>query len=67
MTTPMHDATTATNAAVNSRARTGRTNGHRRNSERTAECWAGAAGWAGSVRGVVCAVSAITRERTARH
>ncbi|GLW18842.1 hypothetical protein Stsp01_55850 [Streptomyces sp. NBRC 13847] len=64
MTRLMHEASTATHAAVPSRTRTGRMNGHRRNSERTAECWARSVR---SVGFVVCAVSAITRERKATH
>lgn len=64
MTRPMQEASTPTKAAVNSRARTGRANGHRRNSERTVECWDKSVG---SVRFVICAVSAITRERKGRH
>ncbi|GAA4899683.1 hypothetical protein GCM10023237_18410 [Streptomyces coeruleoprunus] len=42
MTRLRQDATTAMNAAVNSRARTGRTYGHRRSNERTAERFRGA-------------------------
>ncbi|BDM72146.1 hypothetical protein HEK616_56330 [Streptomyces nigrescens] len=64
MTRLTHEATTATNAAVNSRARTGRTNGHRRNSERTAERWGKDVG---SVGFVAYVVSAITRESKAHH
>ncbi|BCK68447.1 hypothetical protein Srufu_024000 [Streptomyces libani subsp. rufus] len=64
MTRLTQEASTATKAAVNSRARTGRANGHRRTSERTAERRGKSVG---SVRFVVCAVSAITRERKARH
>ncbi len=37
ITSPTHEATIATNAAVNSRTRTGRTYGHRRSRVRTAE------------------------------
>lgn len=56
ITRPTQEASTATHAALDSRARTGRTYGHRRSSERTAErSWAGA--------GVV----AISSETTDRH
>ncbi|GAA3179900.1 hypothetical protein GCM10017688_35870 [Streptomyces ramulosus] len=60
----MQDATTATTAAVNSRARTGRTNGHRRSSDRTAECRGGSedGGRAG-----VLAVASITGESKGGH
>ncbi|GAB7030919.1 hypothetical protein JCM4914_23800 [Streptomyces platensis subsp. malvinus] len=67
MTRLTQEATTATNAAVNSRARTGRTNGHRRNSERTAESWGRADKDVGSVGLVAFVVAAITRERKADH
>ncbi|WP_180985339.1 hypothetical protein [Streptomyces sp. CB02959] len=64
MTTERQDATTATAAAVNSRARTGRTNGHRRSSERTAERRTAPVRSSGDVERLVVT---ITRERTVRH
>ncbi|GES30704.1 hypothetical protein San01_31910 [Streptomyces angustmyceticus] len=66
MTRLRHEASTATHAAMPRRARTGRANGHRRTSERTAER-GGRGKPVRSVGGEVCAVSDITRERKATH
>ncbi len=47
MSSPVQEARIATNAAVNSRARTGRTYGHSRSSVRTAERVSGGGGVVG--------------------
>ncbi|GAA2289233.1 hypothetical protein GCM10010415_70830 [Streptomyces atrovirens] len=56
MTSPMQEATIAMNAAVNNRARTGRTYGHSRSNVRTVERDSGGEGVVG-----------ISSEPTERH
>ncbi len=62
ITSPVQEASTATNAAVNSRARTGRTYGHSRSRVRTAER---SPGFSESL--VDAGVVAISSEPTDRH